>query len=432
MVANTTRPRQSGYAMIALIAIIATGMLYFIVNSLDRRAMEQKRALDTAKALALAKEALIGYAVTYRETHPNQTYGYFPCPADESGGSADGSASLSTATCGSRVPVVSESDGEAVIGLLPYRTLGLPDLRDEYGVCLWYAVSAAYNSKQRSGILNWDTHGQFKIVSSDGITVLENPNDSSHPNGGAAVVIFAAGPPLPSQTDRSGDTANKRCGGDGQGQFAKYLESTDFAASGHKTGLVTINLNQASTNDRVAWISPKEIFDRIRKRGDFSSQIDTLTTQIQTALATTSNPAPNPMDLLPLAGKQVGGIPTTPATSLVRNQIASAWQPYFDNWLNQFHYIKCNPMGSYCLDINGSLCDAALAFAGSSAASTPRITTTLDQYFENDGMTISDGKGAYQLMTSISPAGFKYTGQSMFNASRPSIDTVVCVGAPKL
>ena len=137
--------------------------------------MAQARAQKTAIALAQAKEALIAYAATYKDTHDDpgsSSYtvpGYLPCPdlgppASRRPGCAG--------SCGSSLV--------SVMGRLPWKTLGLDALKDGSGECLWYAVSGTYKnnpngvsgSTTTSNMMNWDTNGQFDVKDASNTTFL--------------------------------------------------------------------------------------------------------------------------------------------------------------------------------------------------------------------------------------------------------------------
>ena len=80
--------------------------------------------------MAEAKDALIGFAVA------NPVRGFLPCPADPAlaGTPTEGTA---LATC---------SSDALHIGRLPWRTLGIADVRDGDGESLWYAVSGNFTN----------------------------------------------------------------------------------------------------------------------------------------------------------------------------------------------------------------------------------------------------------------------------------------------
>src|SRR5450830_116762 len=113
---------QKGGALIimALILLLAGTAVMFSV--LDATSVKIERDKKTAAALAEAKAALIGWSAGHA-TMP----GALPCPDT----SNFGSSGACTATAG-------------IIGRLPWKTLGLNDLRDGNGECLWYALSPLY------------------------------------------------------------------------------------------------------------------------------------------------------------------------------------------------------------------------------------------------------------------------------------------------
>ena len=148
--------RQRGAAVLVLMLILGLIAAFFAINTFNRSSLNERNRI-AANTLAQAKEALIGYAATYRDGHTDQAFGFLPCPDTNT----DGSPELS---CGDR--------DASRLGRLPWKTLGLPALRDNAGECLWYAISghAKYNPKTLA--LNWDTTGQFVIQDAVAITVL--------------------------------------------------------------------------------------------------------------------------------------------------------------------------------------------------------------------------------------------------------------------
>ena len=188
------RTRHDGIVLIGLIAILTMGALYFLMVQLEEVGNYQRQARLAASGgtpVDQAKESLLAYAATYRDdpTHSTEVFGYLPCPDTDGDGEAE-------STCGSA--------GNAAVGLLPYKTLGLPDLRDNDGACLWYAVSGSLknNPKATGSPMNWDVQGQFSVTDANGSTLVA-PEDS---RGGAAAVIFSSSTPLATQS-RSGSSA---------------------------------------------------------------------------------------------------------------------------------------------------------------------------------------------------------------------------------
>ena len=174
-----------------MLVIMIMGSAAFLVSSLSRSGLQTERDQKTADALAQAKEALIGYATSVQidlstcmaSGNNCKRLGDLPCPDTTNDGSAD--------SCGN----ASGSTGQTLrIGRLPWKTLGLPDLRDGSGEKLWYAVSNNFkNSTTRTtctapgqpGCLNSDTLGTISVFSSDG-TIL---NDGGGSTGAVAVII---------------------------------------------------------------------------------------------------------------------------------------------------------------------------------------------------------------------------------------------------
>ncbi len=145
----------------------------------------------TAAALEKAKAALIGYAVSVAidgtgvATRP----GDLPCPdLNDSGASG--------ATCGN----AAGTNPASRIGRLPWRTLGLPDLRDGDGERLWYAVSNNFKFNTRTactnpgavGCLNSDTRGTITIRNSAG-TIIHDATNTDPTSSGVIAVVLAPG-----------------------------------------------------------------------------------------------------------------------------------------------------------------------------------------------------------------------------------------------
>ena len=104
---------QALIAALLLLTLLAAGGL-LAGGELRARAHALAHA-RSVEALAIARAALIGYAISYAETHPGEGYGFLPCP------DAGNTGSTPVGACGAR--------GIAAVGRLPWRTLGLPELR---------------------------------------------------------------------------------------------------------------------------------------------------------------------------------------------------------------------------------------------------------------------------------------------------------------
>lgn len=280
LVFNHGRGKQRGVALIVMLVIMVIGAAVFLVRSLSSSALQNARQETTVAALALAKEALIGYAVTYPEQHPKGTSerivfvpGQLPCP-DAS--SALGNEGDEDPNCGIK--------GVTVVGYLPWKTLGLPPLRDGWGNCLWYAVSGSFKANPKTDLLNWDSIGQFQVVGADGSTVIAGATAETQP----VAVIFSPGLPLTGQ-NRTGGIGE--CGGDyDPAHFLDTVASiTNATPNSTADGISVIAAAgpEDSYNDRLLWISRDDILARgIEKRSDLNTSLQNLLQETAKCIAT--------------------------------------------------------------------------------------------------------------------------------------------------
>lgn len=262
--------RQRGAALMVMLVILVVGIAAVLVNSLTAASIQNARQQQTSVVLAQAKAALIGYAITYADTHSSQVPGYLPCP-DYGGGNPEGSAE----------PVCGVKDA-SVIGRLPWATLDVSTLRDGDGECLWYAVSGTYKNNPKTGLMNWDTNGQFQVYSPDG-TQLANQ---------VVAVIFAPGAVLPGQ-NRTG-TAAPICGGN---YTASYYLDNDAVHGINNSNVAAGNFIQGtsagSVNDQMVFITRQDIWNAIQKRSDFMTTLTGMTRQVASCIAWYGSNNPN-------------------------------------------------------------------------------------------------------------------------------------------
>ncbi|HUW25480.1 MAG TPA: hypothetical protein VMW07_03020 [Gallionella sp.] len=261
-----TKADQRGAVLLLMLIIVVLGVTAALVGSLSTTALKNARQEKTAAALAQAKEALIGYAITYGDNHPvdltkpREPHGYLPCP-DPNGTAGGSNPEGSSETCG---------DAETnTLGRLPWRTLGLPITRDGTGECLWYAVSGTYkNNPKTASTMNWDNTGKLKVYSADGNEI--SPDE-------IIAVVIAPGPVSTTNNpvqDRSGTSA-PICGGNYNP--AAYLDNdtlhninnanitTEKFILPHEhrdaNGNVTV-----SVNDQFVYITRQDIWTAIQRR----------------------------------------------------------------------------------------------------------------------------------------------------------------------
>ncbi len=266
-----------------MLVIMVMGISAMLISSLSATKLKNARQEITSDALAQAKEALIGYAITYGDTHPGEVHGYLPCP-DINGSNGEGS---SNSPCGIK--------NASQVGRLPWRTLNLPTLRDGNGECLWYAVSGTYKNNPKTDLMNWDTNGQFQVYAADGITRLDS-NDNQ-----VVAVIFAPGAAQEGQ-GRSGSSA-PTCGGNYtasaylDNDTAHSIDNVDIATGKfilpheHRdaNGNVTVSIN-----DQFIYLTRQDIWAAMQKRSDFINTLKLLTQRVAECLADYGKNNPDP------------------------------------------------------------------------------------------------------------------------------------------
>ncbi len=149
-----TRAADRGAALIALIVAIVLAIAWLLVATLNARV--QRTALernDNADVLAQAKAALIGWMATNAADSGGRNPGRLPCP-EAPGFIGTSNEGIAAGGC-----------SDPAIGRLPWRTLGLPELRDASGEPLWYVVSPGWALPGGSATLtiNSDTPGALTL-----------------------------------------------------------------------------------------------------------------------------------------------------------------------------------------------------------------------------------------------------------------------------
>lgn len=175
--------KQHGIALLLFVTVLATAAATVTVKALNHASQNNQLVRDkiTAAALAQAKDALIGRAVS----DANRP-GSLPCPDMVTNVSNnvpnDGIADL-----------LQGNDCPSYIGRLPWKTLDLPDLRDGSGERLWYVLSRNFRDDNSAQPINSDLKGTLTVYASDGSTPMTPPGSE------AVAVIFAPGAVLATQ-----------------------------------------------------------------------------------------------------------------------------------------------------------------------------------------------------------------------------------------
>lgn len=196
-------------------------------------AIRAHRLQHDAAVLAHAKEALLGYAAAYPELiNPTRGPGFLPCPDRNNDGLL-----LTEGSCSSK------SGTAKMVGRLPWRYLGLPDLRDSSGDRLWYAVADNFSFHQGGGVYTVPLNSQ---------TLGDLMTDAQ---GDVAAVIIAPGEPVGSQARDAANTNDVR----------NYLEGENGETT---TPNDKIFASRASDdlNDRLVAITRAELMAVVEKR----------------------------------------------------------------------------------------------------------------------------------------------------------------------
>lgn len=240
------RRAQHGFVLIALVALLVMGALAFLVSNLSPEFMQAYRQRQTDAALAQAREALMGYALQYREQQlatgtNNAMYGFLPMPDV---GTTRFNLGMQNPSCNTEGCAMNFMNGafpattNTIIGRFPWRTLGTGPLRDSNGECLWYIVSAGHKSLGINPALpmNWDTLGQLDIVVANGATSMQSTLASAHER--PLAIIFSPGPPVGTQNRGPiGSDVVTECGGNYNP--ANYLDPNLTATLRDNNGVVS-------------------------------------------------------------------------------------------------------------------------------------------------------------------------------------------------
>ena len=300
--------KQDGIAVLVLVIFIALSTIAYFLSEFSPGRIKQQQQISTAQSLSRAKEALIAYAVSRGDVKdPSEQpgrLGYLPCPANNNGEGNE------VANCNAR--------NEAALGWFPWRSLGLPPLRDESETCLLYAVSGSYKLRPPPDMLNEDSYGMFQVVD-ENLNVVQGIN----PEDRVVAIIFAPGEALPGQSRVY--NAGSQCGDDAD-NFGAYLDTFVDALGTIDNSDITTgtddridrfirateqSISNGVLNDRFITITRDEIWPAITRRVEFdpadtsgNSKVRRVTEALARCLAQYGNdndnsrlPYPVPLDL---------------------------------------------------------------------------------------------------------------------------------------
>ncbi len=406
------RARPGGQALIAallLVTVLGAGAL--LANGELRARAEAVAHARSLEALAQARSALIGYAISYAERHPGEGYGFLPCP--DSGN--DGSTPIGA--CGPR--------GTAAFGRLPWRTLGLPDLRDGWGECLWYAVAGSAKHNPKPLTLNWDSRGQFEPYAPDGDRL-----PVAAPDGRALALVFAPGRAVDGQRRPPGRAFGCSGSDSAQADLAQYLDARYPARSSDPIAVTQAALQpggEDAANDLVVWIGTDDVFDALRQRHDHAAYLDALLTRAAAALAARLDAAGAAW--LASQGTLTGSLAlgTLPAAEALGIPVAE--RAPIELWRDQMRFAVC-PDGDACITVGRAdpprveRCRAVLLLGGERARTGPDRQLRASDAERADPAQYFEGVNATHLASGV-PA---FAGAEHFTTadrSRPATGDVI-------
>ena len=381
--------RARGQALIAallLVTVLAAGAL--LANGDLRARAEAVAHARSLEALAQARSALIGYAISYEERHPGEGYGFLPCPDSANTGSTPLGA------CGAR--------GVAAIGRLPWRTLGLPDLRDGWGECLWYAVAGSAKHNPKPLTHNWDSPGQFALLTADGVSL-----PVAAPDGRAIALVFAPGPALDGQIRPPGRPFGCSGSDSAAADITQYLdESYPPAATGPvQIAQAALQPGEASTaNDLTAWIGTDDVFDALRQRHDYAAYVDAVIDRAAAALS--ARLASGGADWLATNAVTTGSLAIGMLPAAEALGVPAGERTAIDLWRDQMRFAAC-PDGDACIAVSRSdpprieHCSAVLAFGGERQRSGPTRQERVTPAQRAEPAQFFEGINAAHLATGV-------------------------------
>src|SRR5687768_13031363 len=188
------RGTQRGIVIVVVAAVALAALLALAALTLAGATASAGRDAASDRALLQARESLVAYAAE-RALGSEVGPGYLPCPDLDDDGWAE-------STCGSLAGDIGQ---EQRLGRFPWKTLGLPDLRDGHGERLWYAVSTRHkgllNCAASAGCVDMTPDsalGTLSVIDPSGHRIhdgrLADPLRAAE--SGAAAVVIAPGGPL--------------------------------------------------------------------------------------------------------------------------------------------------------------------------------------------------------------------------------------------
>jgi hypothetical protein len=301
---------ERGQTLLLLMLMLSFCAVLFVYGSTSEMGRSIKAENRTRDALEQARQALIGRAVA----DANRP-GSLPCPDTNDDGSAD-------LFVGSSCP--------SYIGRLPWRTLGIGDLRDESGERLWYALSLNFRDHPSAPPLNSDTKGTLVVHHTSPATPLTTQG---------IAVVFAPGLMLPGQMR---DNASALCSSTGtilprKRCAVNYLDTAAAVNNAVSAGPYISSPAGAFFNDKLAVIVAADVMPLVEQRVALELR-NALLTYRSSSSCRCYPWADSGIDGVSDSGANRGRVPDT--TALPDPWPAGALPPYFpaNGWGRLIYY----------------------------------------------------------------------------------------------
>ncbi|MBK7565621.1 MAG: hypothetical protein IPI21_15855 [Propionivibrio sp.] len=374
-----------------MLTLLTLWGLYLFIGQLSAAQLQTTRAQNAAVAMAEAKQALLGDAIA-------QITPYLRLPdigMDGFGVPEGGNAAAN---------FTGNAKDYSVLGKYPWKTLGVAPLHDQYGECLWYAVSGRFKISPATDALNWDTLGQIDVIDGSGNTIATN----------LAALLVAPGPAIDSQSRTLADPAYKQCGGNYDAQNFLDTYSVANAVAGE------VNYFAGSTNNRVALNSNNKRF--VMTQSDYYNdrflyvRVDDIFTPLirRNLLPAHQRPSGRPRWLPRSARAQEPRAPRINCTlgHAPDDAFCKNWKACFPNCPRQRQQ-NAVPSGS---------CSRVLLFSGRKIAGQSRLTAAE----KADKNNYLEGVNAASFNAPTAVAS-NFSGNSTFDWHNPGADLVRCL-----
>lgn len=351
--------RQRGQALLGLLMLLGIVATAFIYNLIDPAEASARRQARTEVTLREARDALIGRAAS----DANRP-GSLPCPDTDNDGVAELFAGV---------------DCPSYIGRLPWRTLGLPDLRDESGERLWYVLSPVFRDNSAAGMLDNDTKGNLTFYRDSTATTLTTE---------AVAFIFAPGPSVPGQIRSAANTNNP----------AHYLDTTGGVNNAIAAGPFISAQTSSTFNDRLLVIDTAHLWTVVEVR--VAREMLALLSAYRAASSCACYPwASNNFDDDSVTGREDGMVPIENALPETWSSLGITVPSYMigsNEWGKRIFYtvapIETASHSAGTLTVDGVSKNLVLITPGPAGASRPsfNLADYIDDAENNDGGVVFD------------------------------------------